>query len=1751
MSGADAGRLARLSRQERAQLFEQIRQRKETRGPAADRIPRREPDAGPPPASFAQERLWFFDRLEPGSAAYNVPVALRIAGWIERAVLAAVLGEVVRRHEVLRTTFEERDGQPIQVIAAPAPRGSSRLPLVDLAALPAGRGGAAARRLAQEESERPFDLRRGPLLRAVLLRARRNEHLLLLTLHHIVADGWSMGVLVREITALYPAALAGTPAALPALPIQYADFAQWQRRRLEGETLDALLGYWRQRLAGLQPLELPADRARPPVRSLEGAARTLVMAEPAARAAHELARRGDATLFMVLLAAWQSVLGRSAGPAGSAAQDDVAIGTPIANRNRAEIEPLIGFFVNTLVLRGDLAGDPPFSAIVRRARQAAMEAYAHQDLPFEHLLGGLRRDAAPAGQPLFQVMLSLQNAPLEDMELPGLRLAPVELAITTSRFDLEVTCSETAAGLAVEVAYATSLFDAATALRLPRHVEALLRGAVEHPARRLSELPLLLPSESQQTLREWNDAPPLREPPAACVHEIFAAQARATPDAPALVAPEESLSYAELAARCAALARLLRQRGVGPETPVGLCFDRSAHMVVAILAVLTAGGAFVPLDPELPAERFEYFIADSGVRLLLTRRAVLAALPAAAVERRPAAWLCIDDAAPAGPSGRGDSNDPNDPNDSGYQAGTRPDNLAYVLYTSGSTGRPKGTMVSHRAIVHLLWAMRDAVYDHCAAEPDTAGAGRPLRVGLTSSWIFDGAVEEMLHLLFGDTVVVLPEEVRSSGEAMVELLRGQRLDILDATPAQLKEWLGAGLLAVPGVAPRHILVGGEALDPITWAALAAAPRTVTWNLYGPTECTVNVTACRVEGERVMLGRPLPRLRAYVLDRRLEPRPAGFVGELCVAGAGVTRGYLGRPDLTAERFVPDPWSGRPGGRLYRTGDLARTLADGRLELRGRTDRQIKLRGLRIEPGEIEAALAALDGVLGAAVEVEEGATGRRLVAWVAGDVNPAELRRGARAKLPQGLVPASFVILPRLPLTPQGKVDRQALPRTPPAPRPAGPGGEPAETPETAGHDGPAAPRTPLERLLVDTVAEVLGVERALLHDNFFELGGHSLLATRLVSRLRQRHGLPLTLRMVFDAADLGELAERLAAAGQPEGARPLAASLPPPLTRRPVDLDPIPASFAQERLWFMDRLAPGTAAYNMAVALRIEGQAGRERSTLAAALAAVLGEVVRRHEALRTTLRDAGGRPVQVIAPPPAPGAYRLPVIDLAALAPPRRAAEERRVAQQEAALPFDLARGPLLRARLLRGGDQEHVLVLNLHHVVSDGWSIGVLVAEIGALWQAASPAMGAAGAATVGESSGSAAAGGSRGGTTGAAGATGTTGSAGGRLPALAVQYADFAVWQRGWLQGEALESQLSYWRGQLAGAPAALALPADRPRSPAPSYRGAHLTARFGRPLAARLRQLALAGNATPYMVLLAGLQALLGRLAGRQDVVVGSPIANRQRAEIEPLIGFFVNNLVLRGNLAGDPSFGEWLRRCRQTTLDAYAHQDLPFERLVEALRPPRHLALTPLFQVVCAMQNAPLGSVELAGLRLQPFELTATTARYDLEVHAWEEDDAMALLLPYSTDLFDETTVRRLVTHLEVLLDAAAADPGRPLSALPLVPPGDSRQVLQARGDGLAAPPPPAAVRLTRTPPRTAVEALLAALWQELLGVGEGVVEDHFFALGGHSLLATQLVYRLREAHALVLPLRWIFELPVLEDLAAALAATVAIGARRD
>jgi len=1544
--------------------------------PAIEPVPR----DGALPLSFSQERLWFLHQLEPESPAYNMPFAVLMKGSLDVAALAAAIDRIVERHEALRTTFRMTGDGPVQVVAPYLPL---CLPRVDLSHLGNDRRQKENLRLAAAESLRPFDLATGFSLRITLLRLAPCEHLLLLTFHHIVSDGWSVGVFLRELVSFYQ----DPCETLPALPIQSADYAVWQRERLRGALRDGQLAYWRDRLQGPPaPLELPADRARPAVRTFRGGSVETRLSPGLTAELKSLARRGGATLFMVLLAAVNVLLQRLSG------QDDVVVGSPIADRSRVETEPLIGCFLNTLALRTDLSANPSVQDLLARVRETCLGAYLHRDIPFEAVLEDLQPVRDLSRTPLFQVFLNLLNLPAAALRLPGLTLEPLAVAETPNKLDMSFYISETTAEeVRFELVYNADLFDAARMSELLGQLAGLLTQLAERPQACLGDLSLLT-AQARALLPD--PAEPLDAGWLGAVHELFSQRARIAPERTAVVDCDGVWTYGRLEAESDRLAAWLAAHGVAKGDRVAISAQRSAPLVQAVLGALKAGAAFVMLDPSYPPLRLVEMLRLAEPRALVCLEAA-GRLPEA-VE----AWLSAVDCARIELPCRGASPKLAAVAVAPPSIAIGPDDAAVLGFTSGSTGTPKGIVGRHGPLSHFLpW------------QCERFGFGGEDHFSQLSGLAHDPLQRDLFTPLYLGATICIPDpaDFGISGRLAAWMAR-QGVTVAHLTPAMaqlLTEPSADGEeMTVPTL--RRVLLVGESLTRSDVARIRRlAPGVTCVNLYGSTETQRAVSFHVVEPdvaqrERVRqvlpLGRGMQDVQLLVLDRSGRLAGVGELGEIAVRSPHLAQGYLGDAALTAEKFRINPFTGAPGDRIYRTGDLGRYLPDGEVEFAGRVDFQVKIRGFRIELGEIEAVLASLPRVREAVVLAREERGERRLVAYAVPEqqhpVGTDELRKDLEERLPAYMVPTAFVLLDRLPLTPNGKVDRKSLSRIAPAP--------PAVS---EGEEGAPAPFQDLAaEILAGIWAEVLGVEHVGPGDDFFALGGHSLAATRVVSRIQQALGVTLPVRRLFERRTVRDLAALVrearieAALGRTDG-------LQPPLVR--VGRDRLcPLSFAQERLWFLDRLQPGSAAYNIPCALELDGRLA------IGALVQSLCEIVRRHEALRSTFRDMDGQPVQVIAPD---RRLDLAMIDLSGMPAEIRAAEARRLREEEARRPLLLDRDPLLRVRLYGLAGDEHQVSLTFHHIVSDGWSIGVFVRELGTLY---------------------------------AAYASGRPSP----LPELPIQYADFAHWQRQWLAGATLEAELEYWRERLKGMPPVLELQTDRPRPAVRIGRGAVRPLVLRRGLAQSLATLGYSRSATLFLVLLAAYQTLLLRSSGQEDLAIGTPVAGRRHLKTEPLIGLFINTLVLRADLSADPTFSDLLARVREAVLGDFVHADVPFEKVVEALQPRRDLSHTPLVQVFFQLQSALVGKLELPGLSLKPLPTDTGVAKFDLTLTLEEREGALFGALSYDRDLFEAITIDRLGSHFANLLEAVAANPERRLSEVPVLSLSEHHQLLREWSD---------------------------------------------------------------------------------------------------
>ncbi|MBE8521983.1 amino acid adenylation domain-containing protein [Amycolatopsis sp. H6(2020)] len=1457
------------------------------------------------PLSFAQQRLWFLHRMEGPSATYNMPTAVRLTGALDVDALRMALSDVVERHEALRTVFPEIDGEARQLVLTDV---TIPLPVREVTeATLADAVSEAAGTVFELESELP--------LRAQLLRLGAREHVLVLVFHHIASDGWSSAPLWRDLATAYTARQAGEAPQWTPLPVQYADYTLWQRDVLGEPVIEPQLAYWREALADLpERIELPTDRPHPAEASYRGEQFAFGWDAELHSGLVELARARGASVFMVVHAGLTAVLTRLG------AGTDVPLGTSIAGRTDSALDEVVGFFVNTLVLRVDTGGDPSFRDLVARVRDRSLDAYAHQDVPFERLVEALNPVRSLAYHPLFQTMLAWQNNAVADLALPGLTVAEEPVRTGTARADLTFFVGERPghqAGIRGTAEYNSDVFDRASVEAILERLRTLLAAVVADPDTRIGAVDLLTGAERDQLAAD--PATPL---PAETAAELFAAQVARTPDALALTFGSRRLTYAELDTRATTLARALLARGAGPERVVAVALPRSADLVVALLAVLKTGAAYLPLDLNHPADRIELMLTDAEPHLVI--------------------------------AGEGFEDRLVRPGDTGPEAAwpsSSPDHPAYVIFTSGSTGRPKAVAGTQRALANRLHWGRDLAHG--------------VRVAKSALTFIDGSTELLGGLVAGDPVVLADDTTATDPLELAAFVRESGAQVLTVVPSLLDTFAEDAPAGAFDSVTTWITSGEPLSQALAEKVAARWPSAKLVNLYGCSEVAGDSLA-QVCGP-VAIGRPVANTRAYVLDAALRPVPPGVRGELYLAGAGVARGYLGRPALTAERFVASPFEA--GERMYRTGDLVRRRPDGALEFLGRADQQIKIRGFRVEPGEIEAVLTTDPSVARAAVIAREN----RLIAYVAPSGDPVALRALLAARLPEYLVPSAIVVLPELPVNANGKLDRAALP-----------------DPEVRASGRLA--RTPAEQALCELFADVLGVPSAGPDDGFFALGGHSLLATRLVSRIRALLGVEVPIRAVFDAPTPARLAEAL---DPGRGRRP---ALVP--AARP---DVLPLSSAQQRLWFLDRLDRPSATYNIPWAWELTGPVDTD------ALQAALGDVVARHEVLRTLLVEDQGIPRQVVLDQARPVLVTETAADV----------DERVTAA--ASYCFTLDTELPIRATLVSAGPDRHVFVLLVHHIAGDGWSLPPLKRDLDTAYAAR----------LRGERP---------------------------QWTLLPVQYADYTLWQRE-MFGRAddpdslLGRQAAFWRDTLAGIPDELALPADRSRPARSTNRGAAVPFTVPAAVHRGLRELAHRSDTSTFMVLQAALAALLTRLGAGTDIPLGTPVAGRADHALEDLAGFFVNTLVLRTDTGGDPTFRQLLDRVREAGLAAYAHQDLPFEHLVELLNPPRSLARHPLFQVMLAVYHSGSEPERLLGLDAAYRDTGLRQAKFDLSFDLVETAEGIDGDLEYSLDLFDEPTARTLTERLVRLMTAVVADPDRPLSRLDVLDAPERDRIVHEWGAG--------------------------------------------------------------------------------------------------
>ncbi|MEW6733472.1 MAG: amino acid adenylation domain-containing protein [Acidobacteriota bacterium] len=1502
------------------------------------------------PLSHTQQGILFHSLHTPESGVYIGQLSFILHGNLNISAFKQAWQQVLERHSILRTAFVWQNLlTPLQLVYREVLLPLEELDWHKLSVVEQAQQWEA---LLVTDQQRGFVLSESPLIRLVLIRLTSDSYQFLCSHHHLLLDGWSTPLLLKEVFAYYEAFCLDQPLLLEHVR-PYRDYICW----VEQQDITKAEGYWKKKLRGFTtPTQIAISSVN---RDLSGEERINIwrveLSETTTEALQSFARHHHLTLSVLIQSAWALLLSCYSG------ERDVMFGSTVSGRTAAlaGIESMIGLFINTLPMRVLVIPDKTLLGLLNGIQTEQVEMRQYEYSPLVEIQGW---SEVPRGTALFDSILVFENYPLNPSELRFEQ----NIAITDIRsfdktnYPLTVVVLP-GTKLLVEILYADHLFDRTVVERMQGHLQVLLESIITQPEQRLSAISILTEVERQQLLIEWNQTETVY-PQDKCVHQLFEQQVIRTPDAIAVVFKDQQLNYQELNQRSNQLAHYLSSLGVGPETPVGICLERSVEMVIGILGIMKVGGAYVPLDASYPSERLAFMIEDAQISFLLTQHHLLEKLP-----ENNAHIVCLD----------ADWEVITRESSENFFCRVTAENLAYITYTSGTTGQPKGVEVRHRGILRLLFGV------------DYVALGRDKVFLQMARLAFDASTFEIWGaLLHGGECVLLADQIPTA-KSLGQAINKYGVTTLWLTASLFNSVIDEDAVQLNGV--KQLLIGGEALSVAhVRKGLELLPSTEIINGYGPTESTTFTCCYHINGlvtdhiRSIPIGRPIGNTQVYILDKRLLPVPVGIVGELYIGGDGLARGYLNSPELTAEKFIPNPFTNHPGARLYGTGDLAIYLPDTNIEFVGRSDQQVKVRGFRIELGEIESVIAQHPAVRESIVLMREDQPGnKRLIAYLVLKaetlITSAQLREYLKQRMPDYMLPSGYVVLEQLPLTANGKIDRRALP----APESA----EPALLEQI--------PDSPIAEIVAAVWAEVLAVEQVGAEDNFFELGGHSLLATQVTSRLSRIFQVEISVRRLFEYSTVNQLAKLIEQEIGME--KRLAAPAIVRVSREQI----LPLSYAQRRLWFLQQLGNQGSVYNMAAAERMSGELSIE------ALVEAFSEIVRRHETLRTTFETVAGEPVQIIN---AAQPVTIPIVDVSKLAIEQREAVAAELANAEGRTVFDLSEGPLLRVCLVRMQECEHILIVTMHHIVTDGWSVGILIRELGVLYDAY-----VAGRASP--------------------------------LAELPIQYADYAVWQREWLQAEVLSTQLEYWRSQLSVEATRLALPSDRPRPAQQSFCGSTYEFSISASLSTQLRQVARREGATLFMVMLAGLQTLLYRYSNESEISIGTPIANRNRAEIEGLIGFFVNTLVMRSRVAGGGSFRELLRRVREVALGAYAHQDLPFEKLVEELQPSRDLSHSPFFQVMLVLQNAPVSVLKLSDLTLSLLPINNDIAKFDLTLFIEESRENLSGILEYNTDLFDNVTIERMATHLQVLLNAIVNDPTQRIYSLHLLTSAEQDQLL--------------------------------------------------------------------------------------------------------
>jgi amino acid adenylation domain-containing protein len=1500
------------------------------------------------PLSPMQQGMLFHSIYNPESGAYFEQFSCKLSGDLDKSAFEKAWQEVVRRHSSLRTSFVwKKLDKMLQVVHKEV---SIPISEENWGDCNEAEQEQKLDKLFEHDRELGFNLSKAPLMRFYLIQLKEQTWQFLWSFHHLLTDGWSMPIILKEVFTLYETTHKGLPFQLPpARP--FRDYINW----IQKQDMEKAKAYWKSILKDFSsPTPLTVDRSPDMEIKIEDEYKKqkIELSKEVTQSLDKLARQNQFTINTIIQGVWALLLSRYSS------EEEIVFGATVSGRPPAlrGVENMVGLFINTLPMLIRVKPDISVLNWLKEIQSHAVDLREFEYTPLVEIQGW---SGVPRDLPLFKSIVVFENYPVDSSMKEQKLSFEISDVRSFERTNYPITLVAGATeSLILEIAYESRLFDDAAIQGMLKHLEMFLKGIAANPGQKIARLDMLTDKEVKQLTVDWNDTK-VDFPQDVCVHQVFEDQVKQRPDALAVQFGDQKLTFRQLNEQINQTAHFLRKQGVGPETKVGIYLERSVEMIVSLMAVMKAGGAYVPMDPTYPLDRITFIMNDSGSSILITQNSLLDN-----IKHINTHILNLD---------KEKDNIAKESVDNPVNL-TFPENLAYIIYTSGSTGRPKGTLLQHRSAVNtsLFIGKNFGIL-----------AGK--RILQFASLGFDASVAEIFSaMLNGASLHLISRETMLSDTALPQLMRDEAITAVILPPSVLSIISDENLpdLEVVGSA-------GEACSREIVSRWQEGRHFV--NGYGPTESTVSATIHHIDNEQAVplnipIGYPMDNAQVYILDKNLNPQPVGVPGELHIAGVGLARGYLDRPDLTADKFIPNPFSSEAGSRMYKSGDLVRTLPDGKLEFLGRIDFQVKIRGFRIELGEIESVLRDYSEIRDVVVLVREDTPGNKILASYyipAEGAQPqvSQIQEFLKEQLPEYMAPSVLISMESFPLTSSGKINRKVFP-----------------APDQSNIERAqeyTAPRNQTEEILCGIWSQILKIEKVGVNDNFFDLGGHSLLATQLMSRIRDAFEVELPLREFFETPTITSLAMEIEKARMKD--QTLTA---PPL--EPVSRDgDLQLSFAQQRLWFLDQLAPNNAFYNIPGAIRLNGELNIQ------ALEKSVHEIVIRHESLRTTFSSVKGKPVQVIHPELT---INIEKTDISHLSDDEQDSQSKRLATDEAQKPFDLEKGPLVRVQLIKLQDTDHVVMFTMHHIISDGWSIGVLIEEIAALYNAFNNDQDSP-------------------------------------LPDLPVQYVDFSAWQRQWLQGEILEKQISFWKDQLGVNPPVLELPTDFPRPSIQTFNGNTLSMTFPEDLSQRLKEYSQKQGVTLFMTLLAAFQSLLHRYSGQDDILTGSPIANRTHSETERLIGFFVNTLVLKSNFSDNPDFRTLLKRVRETTLGAYAHQDLPFEQLVEALQPDRDMSHSPLFQAAFILQNVPIGALELPGLTMSPVEAERGTAKYDLTLTTAETAHGIECHLEYNTDLFEAETIERMHQHYKILIEGILADHKQKISSLPLMTDNEIQKIL--------------------------------------------------------------------------------------------------------